>query len=308
MPEPVGPPTSTRPRGRRVSASTDGGRLSDAKRGTVGRQPPDRRRGAAALVVQVDAEAAEVGRAERAVGDAALAIQLAARAAPAPAATASSISSPPSGASGSGTTWPSMRSDGGAPGTSSRSLADRSTTSLEPARRRAVCSPARRACGAPAFSSVTSASRSSGFAIAPLITLSCRAAAVGLPSRRATAGEQRDSRSRMAAIALAGDTYDDDKRAAGNLGGLHQHDPFEPAPVGVVVGRPIEQACAPRHQPLDGEQRRQHELIADVERQADLVARRQNAVSIDVEKRQERHEHQKRDRQQHQGAVRARIC
>ena len=35
LPEPVGPPTSTRPRGRRVSASMFGGRFSDAKRGTV---------------------------------------------------------------------------------------------------------------------------------------------------------------------------------------------------------------------------------------------------------------------------------
>ena len=42
-----------------------------------GRQAADRRGGAAALVVQVDAEAPEVGGAERSVGDAALAIELA---------------------------------------------------------------------------------------------------------------------------------------------------------------------------------------------------------------------------------------
>ena len=41
---------------------------------------------------------------------------------------ASAISSPPSGPSGSGTTAPDTRSSGGAPATSSRSLADCSTT------------------------------------------------------------------------------------------------------------------------------------------------------------------------------------
>jgi hypothetical protein len=77
--------------------------------------------------MQVDAEAPEVRGAEGSVGDAAL--------------------------------------DGGAPATSSRSLADRSTTCPSQPRRRAVSAtsfiPARRALGAPAFSSVTSASRSS---------------------------------------------------------------------------------------------------------------------------------------------------
>ena len=61
---------------------------------------------------------------------------------------------------------PSTRTEGGAPATSSRSLADRSTTCSSHARSRASCAsspPADAgAAGASAFSSVTSASRSSG--------------------------------------------------------------------------------------------------------------------------------------------------
>src|SRR5712691_1319058 len=55
-----------------------------------------------------------------------------------------------------------MRKEGGAPATSNRSLADRSTTCSSHERRSAVCSSERRERGAPAFSSVTSVSRSSG--------------------------------------------------------------------------------------------------------------------------------------------------
>ena len=77
LPDPVGPPTRTRPRGRRVSASTLGGRFEGAKRGTVDGSRRIAAAGAAALVMQVDAEAAEVGRPERAVGDADVAIRLA---------------------------------------------------------------------------------------------------------------------------------------------------------------------------------------------------------------------------------------
>ena len=76
LPDPVGPPTRTRPRGRRVSASMLGGRFRDAKRGTVGRQAPYRRRRSSALVMQVDPEAADVRRPERAVGDADVAVLL----------------------------------------------------------------------------------------------------------------------------------------------------------------------------------------------------------------------------------------
>src|SRR4051812_43330369 len=77
-----------------------------------------------------------------------------------------------------------MRSDGGAPGTSSRSLADRAVTSPSQARRRAVCSSERRAFGAPALSSVTSASRSPWSVIAALSVLEQR--------RVQEAGERRD--------------------------------------------------------------------------------------------------------------------
>src|SRR6266508_4539486 len=77
--------------------------------------------------------------------------------------TASAISSLSSGprSGSSGTTAPSTRSEGAAPATSSKSAADRSTTCSSQCRKRAVCSSdagARRT----AFSSVTSASRSSG--------------------------------------------------------------------------------------------------------------------------------------------------
>src|SRR5262245_25392246 len=92
-------------------------------------------------------------------------------------AIASSISSPPSGASLSGVTTPSTRIDGGAAATRSRSLPDRSMTSSSHPRRRAVCAsspvearesrPAGRGRGAPALSSLTSASRSSGTVIGP---------------------------------------------------------------------------------------------------------------------------------------------
>ena len=86
LPEPVGPPISTSPRGSCASSSTVGGRPSVARRGTRVRQQPDRRRGAAALAVQVDAEPADAGDAERRVGDARRRDTAAARAAAAPAA------------------------------------------------------------------------------------------------------------------------------------------------------------------------------------------------------------------------------
>ena len=92
------------------------------------RQPADRRRGAAALAVQVDAEPAEVRRAERGIGDSGLAVRLPRvrrqrrddarrrflrRRAVLPAAARRA---------------PDTRISGGAPATSSRSLADCSTT------------------------------------------------------------------------------------------------------------------------------------------------------------------------------------
>ena len=144
LPEPVGPPTRTRPRGSRVSASIDGGRPSEAKRGTVGRQAADRRRGAAALVVQVDAEAAEVRRRGTSRRRCRARDTAGARAAPAPARPRPRFPRRRAAPSGSGTTWPSMRSDGGAPGTSSRSLADRvDDLARASARSRAVCSSER---------------------------------------------------------------------------------------------------------------------------------------------------------------------
>ena len=91
------------------------------------RQPPDRGRGAAALAMQVDAEAAEVRRPVGGVGNAGLANALRACGGSA-GSTASAISSPPSGPSPIGTTAPATRSIGGAPATSSRSLADCATT------------------------------------------------------------------------------------------------------------------------------------------------------------------------------------
>ena len=136
LPEPVGPPTSTRPREPRQRF--DGRRQTERREPRHhGREAADRRRGAAALVMQVDAEAAEIRRAERAVGDAGLAIHPPRvrrqrgrhRVLDLLAAERPSISP---------TTMPSMRSDGGAPATSRRSLAARSTTCSSHARRRLV--------------------------------------------------------------------------------------------------------------------------------------------------------------------------
>jgi hypothetical protein len=75
LPDPVGPPTRTRPRGRRVNADARG----QPERGEARhrrRQTPDRG-GAAAFVMQVDAKAAEIGDAQRSVGDADVAKRLA---------------------------------------------------------------------------------------------------------------------------------------------------------------------------------------------------------------------------------------
>ena len=65
FPEPVGPPTSTRPRGRRRERF-DARRQAERREARHRRrQAADRRGGAPALVMQVDPEAAEIGRAER---------------------------------------------------------------------------------------------------------------------------------------------------------------------------------------------------------------------------------------------------
>ena len=54
MPDPVGPPTSTSPRGSCASSSTDGGKPSVDSRGTRVGSKSDRRRRAAPLAMQVD--------------------------------------------------------------------------------------------------------------------------------------------------------------------------------------------------------------------------------------------------------------
>ncbi len=120
LPEPVGPPIRTRPRGSCASSSTVCGRLRVASRGTrVGSS----RTAAAALprsrcrlmrnlptsAIRNDASAIRDSRyTRRACGDSA-------------GMTASSISAPSSGPSPSATTLPSTRTAGGAPATSNRS-------------------------------------------------------------------------------------------------------------------------------------------------------------------------------------------
>ena len=166
FPDPVGPPIRTSPRGSRLSASTLRRQAEAGQTGHRRRQPADRRRGAAALVMQVDAEAAEIAASGTRRRQCRFRGTLAARAAAAPArrhrrfprrraALRRWRQRPP----------PSTRSIGGAPATSSRSLADWATTCSSQARSRAVC-PSVLARGTPALSSVTSASRSSGSFIA----------------------------------------------------------------------------------------------------------------------------------------------
>ena len=132
LPDPVGPPISTRPRGRCVSSSTLGGKSERRQARHARRQRAERRRGPAALAMQVDAEPPEPLHAERAVGDCDCRGRFAARAAPAPASTASSMSTPSSGPSAQRADPPSTRIDGGAPATSSRSLPPASASSPQP--------------------------------------------------------------------------------------------------------------------------------------------------------------------------------
>ena len=121
LPEPVGPPTRTSPRGSCASNSTVGGKPSVARRGT---RAGSNRTAAAARprsrcrltrkrpmpLMRNDASAIRASRyCRRACGASA-------------GRTASSISSPSSGPSASGMTLLSTRIEGGAPATSRRSL------------------------------------------------------------------------------------------------------------------------------------------------------------------------------------------
>jgi hypothetical protein len=75
LPEPVGPPIRTSPRGRWVRSSTVGGSPSDASRGTrAGSARSAARGGPTALAVQVDPEASQALHAERPVRDLRLAV------------------------------------------------------------------------------------------------------------------------------------------------------------------------------------------------------------------------------------------
>ena len=74
LPDPVGPPSSTSPRGSCASGSTCGGRSSVDEPRHADRQQPDRRGGPAAFAMQVDPEPPEPGHAERRVGDLRVAI------------------------------------------------------------------------------------------------------------------------------------------------------------------------------------------------------------------------------------------
>ena len=76
LPDPVGPPTRTRPRGRRVERFDVGRQVQGRKAGHGGRQAPYRRRRSSALVMEVDPEAPDVRRPERAVRDADVAVLL----------------------------------------------------------------------------------------------------------------------------------------------------------------------------------------------------------------------------------------
>ena len=156
----MAPPISTSPRGRRVSASTEGGRPRLASRGTsVGSRrmaAAGRPRSWCRLIrnrpsspPRKDASAIPCSRkARRACGGSA-------------GSTASAISSPSSGPSSIGTTAPSTRFAGGEPGTNSRSLAPRLTVSASHVRSRRVGSSPPAGREGVAFSSLTSASRSS---------------------------------------------------------------------------------------------------------------------------------------------------
>ena len=143
LPEPVGPPTRTRPRGRRVSASVPGGRPSVARRGgCVGRArtvAAARPRSRCRLIRKRPTPRT------RCDPSAIPALRYWARAWDASAGmTASSISSPASGGPESATMLPSMRTAGAAPATSSRSLPARWTSSSSQRSRRtaSVGSPA----------------------------------------------------------------------------------------------------------------------------------------------------------------------
>ena len=111
LPEPVGPPIRTSPRGRRLSASTPGGRPSDARRGTWSAGPAHRRCGAPALLMEVDAEPPEASLLEGAVGDPGVRVPARAMGERRAGTFASAISSP-SVSSASGRTLPSNATEG----------------------------------------------------------------------------------------------------------------------------------------------------------------------------------------------------
>ena len=161
LPDPVGPPISTSPRGRRVSASTPGGRPSAAS-GAAARAARGGRGGAAALAVQIDAKAAR--RRERSEASAMPLSRYCAAA----CGGERRAGRPPRFVAverrlGERRDRPSTRTDGGAPATSSRSLplragrAPRASGRGEPPRR--ARPNTRGAHGRPSLGPRTSAGR-----------------------------------------------------------------------------------------------------------------------------------------------------